>query len=136
MAEVLDTHKNTIRRWIKAGLPVIDMRRPTLIHGLELRKYLIERRAMNRQTCAPGAIYCVKCRSPKAPAGDMADYIPISRNSGNLRGICPDCDSLIHRRVNRGKIDLIRGKLDITFSVDESHITDCTEPCVNSDSDK
>lgn len=133
MASLLGTHRNTVRRWIATGLPVIDQRRPILVHGLDLQLYLAKRRTMNRQTCPPGTIYCVKCRSPQPPAGDMAEYIPISSTSGNLRGICPNCYSLIHRRVNRGKINLIRGKLDITFSVDESHITDRTEPSVNSD---
>lgn len=26
--------------------------------------------------CAPGEIYCVRCREPKSPAGAMADYEP------------------------------------------------------------
>jgi hypothetical protein len=134
-ADLLGTHRNTVRRWIGAGLPVIDNRRPSLIHGLALRCYLTEKRAKSRRTCPPGTIYCVKCRSPQPPAGDMAEYIPLSISSGNLRGICPQCNILIHRRVNRGKIDLIRGQLDITFPVAESHIRDCADPSVNSDFD-
>jgi hypothetical protein len=131
-ADLFGVHKNTIRAWIKVGLPVIDRKRPAVIHGLALRDFLSARRSKNRQACLPGRLYCVRCRTPKSPAGDMADYIPISATSGNLRGICPDCDTLIHRRVNPEKIDLIRGQLDIKFPVAESHIRGRAEPSVNS----
>lgn len=33
LAELLDVHKNTVRQWIKAGLPVVDGARPALICG-------------------------------------------------------------------------------------------------------
>jgi hypothetical protein len=133
VADLLGTHKNTVRRWIKTGLPVIDSKRPTLIHGLDLRGFLQGQRTKNRQTCPPGSIYCVKCHAPKAPAGGMADYIPISATTGNLRGICPDCETLIHRRVNRAKIDQIRGGLDIAFPLADSHIREMARPSVNCD---
>ncbi len=132
-ADLLGRHKNTVRAWIKAGLPVTDGMRPTLIFGLDLRNFLSARRAKNRQTCPPGHIFCVRCREPKPPAGDMADYLPMSDTTGNLRGICPDCDTLIHRRVNMAKIDLIRGQLDVTFPLVESHIRDRASPSVNCD---
>jgi hypothetical protein len=45
----------------------------------------------------------------------MADYIPLSDLSGNLRGICPTCDKLIYRRVSLSKLDAVRGDLDIAF---------------------
>lgn len=133
VADLLGTHKNTVRRWIKTGLPVIDSKRPTLIHGLDLREFLQARRTKNRQTCPPGHIYCVKCHAPKAPAGCMADYIPISATTGNLRGICPDCETLIHRRVSQAKLDIIRGQLDVTLPLAESHIRELARPSVNCD---
>ena len=36
----LNVHKNTIRGWIRGGLPTIDARRPTLITGSDLRRFL------------------------------------------------------------------------------------------------
>jgi hypothetical protein len=30
----------------------------------------------------------------------MADLIPLTETTGNLCGICPDCDRWIYRRVN------------------------------------
>jgi hypothetical protein len=133
VADLFRMHKNTVRAWIKAGLPVIDDKRPALIQGLDLREFVQARRLKNRQTCPPGHIYCVRCRAPKAPGCDMVEYVPMTDTTGNLRGICPDCETLIHRRVSRTKIDLIRGQLNITIPEAESRISDRNSPTVNSD---
>ena len=72
-------------------------------------------RTKNKRTCQPGELYCVRCRSPKAPAGDMADYVQVSESLGNLVAICPDCEALMNRRVSLAKLGQIRGQLDITM---------------------
>jgi hypothetical protein len=123
IAELFQIHKNTVRNWIKAGLPTIDGKRPILIHGPELARFLSERRANGRARCAPGEIYCVKCRSPKRPAGDMADCIPMAQQRGRLTGICPDCGIMIHRHVSLACLEAIRGKLDISFPKPSARIS-------------
>lgn len=133
-ARALPAHKNTIRRWLKNGLSAIDNRRPTLILGSELRRFLDAQRKKRRRPCAPGQIYCVRCRGPKSPAGDMAEYLSINDTVGSLRGICPDCETLIYRRVALAKIDEKWGNLEVTFSVARSRIRDTDDPFVNSDS--
>jgi len=115
-ANTLRLHKNTIRRWIKQGLPVIDKRKPQLIHGEALVHFLIERRTESKRPCQPGQIYCVACRAPKYPNGDMADYVRRSKGAGNLRGLCPDCDRFIYRRASLACLDQVRGRLDVTFT--------------------
>jgi hypothetical protein len=64
----------------------------------------------------------------------MADYLPISDTIGNLRGICPYCETLIHRRVAKAKIVESCGDLDITFPEAASRIKERNFPSVNSDS--
>jgi hypothetical protein len=130
-ARVLDVHKNTIRRWLNEGLRAVDDRRPTLIRGEDLIHFLEERRRKSKQTCPPGHLYCVKCRAPKQPAGDIAEYMPISHNTGNLRGICPTCESLIHRRVNRANLERTRGQLEISFPQAHPHIGESAQPSIN-----
>ena len=115
VARLFSTHKNTVRAWVKAGLPTCDGKRPTLILGRELAAYLKARRTKNKRPCQPGEFYCLRCRAPKQPDGDMADYLPITERLGNLEGICPDCGAMIYRRASLAKLDQIRGKLDITF---------------------
>jgi hypothetical protein len=57
-------------------------------------------------------------------------------HTGNLRGICPDCDRLIHRRVNQAKIKAIQGNLEITFADAPPRIRERITPSVNCDSGK
>ncbi len=115
VARLFGIHKNTVRAWVKAGLPTCDGKRPILILGRELAGYLKARRTKNKRPCQPGEFYCLRCRAPKQPDGDMADYLPITERLGNLEGICPDCGAMIYRRASLAKLDQIRGKLDITF---------------------
>ena len=44
VSRLLGVHKNTVRAWIKAGLPVMDEKRPLLILGYVLRDFLKSRR--------------------------------------------------------------------------------------------
>jgi len=132
-ALLLGTHKNAVRAWVKAGLPICDSKRPILILGGELAAYLKARRAKNKRPCQPGEIFCVRCRTPKRPAGDMAEYQPITASLGNLLGICPDCEGMIYRRASMAKLDQIRGELDITFVEGKERVNGSDEPTVNRD---
>ena len=127
-------HKNTVRNWLRQGLTPIDGQRPTVIRGVELRRFLTDRRARVRQTCGPGRIFCLPCRAPKVPAGNMADCIAVGETTGTLRGICPDCDRMIYRRVNPLKLDAVCGELDVTVIQARLRIEETAQPNVNCDS--
>ena len=133
IASLFHVHRNTVREWVKQGLPTCDDRRPMLILGAELSEFLQARRLKNRQTCSPGELYCVRCRAPRVPAGNMADYQPKTASLGNLIGICPRCNCMMNRRVNVSKLEHIRGSLDITLPQALSHIDESTGPSLNSD---
>lgn len=133
IASLFGIHKNTVREWVKAGLPTCDTKRPMLVLGPDLATFLQARRRKNKRPCQPGEIYCVRCRCPKAPAGDMADYLPVTEKFGNLIGICPECDLMIYRRVSLAKLEHVRGKMDITFSEAQRQVSESGEPTVNRD---
>lgn len=133
VAGLFGIHRNTVRDWIKRGLPTCDQRRPTLVLGLDLITYLQARRAKNKRPCKAGEMYCLRCRKPQAPAGGMADYKAVNATSGNLIGMCPDCETLMYRRVNPAKLGQIRGQLDITLPQALGHIVDSAQASVNSD---
>jgi Helix-turn-helix domain len=134
IARLFGMHKNTVRAWVKSGLPTCDSKRPVLILGCDLAAYLHARRMKNKRPCKPGEIYCVRCRATKRPAGDMAEYQPITANLGNLIGICPDCERMIYRRASRAKLPEIQGNLDIIISEAERQVSESKFPIVNSDS--
>ena len=132
-ADLFGVFKGTVRAWIKGGLPVLDDKRPMLIAGSDLVAFHQARRTKNKKKCEPGEIYCVRCRTPKAPAGNMAYYQIITEKLGNLEAICPDCDKIINRRVSLTNLDQVRGNLDITMPQALLHIVDSNQPSVNSD---
>jgi hypothetical protein len=115
VARVLGVHKNTVRNWLKHGLEAVDEHRPTLVLGSVLRLFLEARRAGLKRKCPPGHFFCVRCRMPKLPAGKMADYVPYTPTTGNLKGICPDCDGWVNRRCSLAKIEALQKILDIRF---------------------
>lgn len=133
VASLYDVFKGTVRAWIKAGLQTLNDKRPMLILGSDLAAFHQARRMKNKQKCKPGEIYCVRCRAPKEPAGDMADYRIVTEKIGNLEAICPDCDKIMNRRVSLAKLVQVRGKIDITLPQALQHIVESNQPTVNSD---
>ena len=133
IAELFRVHRNTVRQWIKSGLPVLDDRRPALVLGRELRDFLEARRNKNKRKCQPGEIYCVKCREPRFPEDGMVDYRPGVGGLGSLVGICPVCECLMYRRVNGAKLEQTRGELKVTLPQASAHIGDSSRPFPNSD---
>ena len=133
VALLLGVHKNTVSAWIKQGLPAIDDKRPMLILGRDLSHFLQAKRVKNKKPCQPGEIYCVRCRTPKIPAGNMVDYHSHTETLGNLFAICPDCGSGMNRRVNLAKLEQVQGEMDITMPQGLPRIVDSEQPSVNSD---
>ena len=133
VAHLFGVHRNTVREWVKRGLPTNDGKRPMLILGRDLVAFLTARRAKNKRTCQPGEIYCVRCRAPRAPAGDMVDYVPVTATLGNLVAICSACETMMYRRVSLAKLEHVRGILDITMPQALEHIGESAQPTVNSD---
>lgn len=132
-ASLLDVHKNTVRAWIKQGLPVLQEKRPKLILGKDLSAFLQTKRTKSKRPCKASEIYCVKCRSPKIPAEGMVEYQPITEILGNLFGICPDCGSWMNRWTSLAKLKPMLKVLEVTLPEGLQHIVDSVEPSLNSD---
>jgi hypothetical protein len=107
VARTLGVHRNTVRHWIKAGMRVIDDKRPILILGNDLAEYLLRRREARRQPCRTGQMFCLKCRKPQEPAGQMADFVASSATSGALVGM--PCLQLSHVPARFGR-SIVRGR--------------------------
>ncbi|MCQ8183695.1 helix-turn-helix domain-containing protein [Methylomonas sp. SURF-1] len=133
IAMLYAVHKNTVRLWIKDGLPTIDRKRPILIAGADLRRYWQSKRTCRKRKCQLFEMYCVRCKVTQRPAENMADYEPLNSDTGRLIGLCPDCGGIINKFVRFNRLDEIRGYLDITQTKALKHISDSNNPLVNSD---
>jgi hypothetical protein len=134
-ARLFGCHRNTIRNWQRQGLQAIDSSRPAIFDGETLAAFLQSRRSKRKQTLKPGQIFCLPCRAPKEPAGDIVEYIARTETSGNLRGICPSCNRLIHRAVSRARIEAVRGKLEVVYTAASTRIRETSCSPVNCDLD-
>ncbi len=99
----LGVHRNAVRYWIKNGLPVSSDQRPHLIHGAALVAFLKSRKAAKQRKCAPGEMFCLKCREPRAPAAGTLDYEQGRTLRASLIGLCPVCTKLMRRFVSVGR---------------------------------
>jgi Helix-turn-helix domain len=135
-ARTFGVHKNSVRSWIKSGLPTIDTARPVLVLGSELRGWLEKRRKEAKRPCQPGTLYCFKCRTPKPPALGMIEYRPMNASTGNLSAICADCDTMMHRRTRRETISAIMPSLDVQIREAAASIIERTQPTLNCDNQK
>lgn len=104
LADRLGVHKNTVRHWQRNGLAPIDGQRPHLFKGAAVRAFLAARCAKRKRPCPAGTLYCFRCREPRQPVSTCVEYVPMRPASGNLRGICTACGTVMHRRVRQGAI--------------------------------
>jgi len=100
IANLYPVHKNTVRAWVKSGLPVCDNQKPMLILGADLREFLKSKNKKHKQKCKPHEMYCLRCKSPQKPAENMIDYEPISKTTGRLIGICSCCECVINKYIS------------------------------------
>ena len=120
IAALFNLHKNTVRNWVKEGLPINDDLRPMLILGCDLREFLKQRKAKQKRPCKFYEFYCLKCRAPKKPAGNMAEYLPMSETRGRLTAICPSCYSIMNRYTDLDKLTAISTELEVTRRENEN----------------
>jgi excisionase family DNA binding protein len=127
-AHCLAVHKNTVRRWIKAGLPTVSGRGKTLILGSQLRSFLEVRRKDSKRPCPPGHLYCLKCQAPRPPAAAMTEYIPITPTSGNLKALCPECTGIMYRRIK--EVDQAEFCAEWVVAAPQAlpRLSECTDP--------
>jgi hypothetical protein len=133
ISNLLEVHKNTVRNWLKKGLKAIDSNKPALVLGGTLKRFLKERRAINKRACKDDEIYCMRCRIPRNPADSMANFKLVNQNTGCLSALCPVCQSVMNKFVSRKKIRLIMDKLDVTLPQDQKQLFDTSSYVVNSD---
>lgn len=104
VAALFGVHRNTVRNWMKSGLPSVRTTGGVLILGRELRAFLERRQAVRRRTCGPGRLYCLKCREPRAPRPGSAVVARLTPTTADVAALCGACGTRMHRRANLEKL--------------------------------
>lgn len=107
LADRLGVHKNTIRHWQRHGLAPLDQQRPYLFHGATVRAFLAQRRQRRKRPCPTGTLYCFRCREPRRPKPNSVEYLQMRAQTGNLRAVCNECGTVMHRRTRQAAIATI-----------------------------
>ncbi|MEQ1942334.1 MerR family DNA-binding transcriptional regulator [Mesorhizobium sp. VNQ89] len=115
----------TIRRWRERGLMSIPETRPAIILGCDLIDF-VKAQQTPKQHCQPHECYCLKCRAPRAPAFDEVEIIVINVRSGNMRALCCECTTVMHKRIPLAAVDALRSEHGLTVTLRCERITEDT----------
>jgi hypothetical protein len=130
-ARMLGKHKQTVRNWIKGGLPTVDQSRPIMIHGHELRSYLERKRKAAKRPCQPGTLYCLKCNQPRKSALGMVEVNRDTATTGNLKALCEVCGTVMHRRIRIAAIPDIFPNLAVEIREARASLAGNAKPSLN-----
>jgi hypothetical protein len=132
VAAVFGVHRNTVRNWIKLGLPLIKTSCGTLILGRDLRTFHERRKADRRHKCRTGELYCLRCREPRRPIPGSLTIIGRTTATANLAALCEGCGARMHRHASLAKLSAA-GFSDVRPTQADSNLADSPAPSVNCD---
>ena len=125
VATLLNVHRNTVRNWIRAGLPILDEKKPQMIHGTDLRGFLTTKRAARKRKCGKGEMYCLKCQEPQAPSHTLLEQSVDPQVPGNLKGRCRVCNTKMNRRVSLANLERIKLEFQVQSEPQEEDLIQC-----------
>lgn len=113
LAELLSVHSNTVHGWIKQGLTRMDGIYPYALWGQEVIDFLDKRKQKNKITLATNEFYCCKCQAPRNAWEGMAEFIPRTSKTANLRAVCEHCERQMHKLISLSKLAEIENVLTL-----------------------
>ena len=133
VAKLRGVHKNTVRSWLRQGLPSLKERKPQLILGRDLSEFEAKRQQERKRPCGPGQIYCMRCRKPRKPAPGTTRYTPSTTGAGCISATCSDCPTPVFRRISIASLEREQAYWGITWPKAQEHIVESNKPSVDCD---
>jgi hypothetical protein len=118
IAELFDLHPNTVRQWLADGLPTIDDRRPTMVHGTDLIEFIRNRQSKRKRTCRPDEMFCCRCRAPQRPWENIVDIEIESDRRLRLKGLCSTCEAPLNRLGATPRLEEYRALFNVQTITD------------------
>ena len=89
-------HPQTVRKWIKIGLRTIDSKKPSLIHGSDLRKFLKKHNEKLKEHLDFEEFFCVTCKEAHIPLSRKV-YLEQNHQFIRSKGVCPITKKIMNR---------------------------------------
>lgn len=122
VSEALGYHPKTVRNWIRAGLPVVNEKRPLLICGVDLKIYLKQKRKTCMHQCEVHEMYCFKCKHPKNPSIESLQFIANPAGMAQMTGRCGECGCKANKFVSWRDVNQIWLELGGKLPIAEKHL--------------
>jgi hypothetical protein len=132
IAALFGVHKNAVLIWLKEGLQADRDKRPFLIRGDELIRFLFARQKGRKRRCAPTEFYCFKCRAPREAYLGIADIVIESASRLRIKALCATCSTPINKVQSTKTFERFK-KLFNVQQLEGLHLIECIEASVNSD---
>jgi hypothetical protein len=104
LAEALGVTPQTVRSWIRQGLPALTGQRPYLVLGCAFKAFVARTDARRRQPLALGEFFCLRCKAPRKAALAYASYRPTTDTYGRLEALCTACEGACGRIVSAASL--------------------------------
>jgi excisionase family DNA binding protein len=102
-AELLGVTPQTVRTWIKQGLPAITDKRPYLLLGWQLKAFLKEREGSRRTPVPKGEFFCCRCKASRKAVPGTIERVELPDGRPMLVGKCEVCGCRCQRFLRRGQ---------------------------------
>lgn len=99
-AKLLNVSVDSLRNWVRGGLPVLKTERPFLIIGKDLKDWLTARNEKRRVALGPHQFFCLRCKKAQTPYGGMVDCLAQTSQTWRLMAICVCCGGGMNRIVS------------------------------------
>ena len=132
IAELFGIHKNAVLRWLKEGLVAHRDKRPFLIPGHELARFLDARQAKRRCKCRPTEFYCFKCRAAREPYLGIVDVVIENSFRLRLKSLCSVCSTAVSKVQRVRELAKIQSRFHVQ-QLAERHIPEAIGPSLNRD---
>lgn len=93
LAACVGVTPQTVRLWVREGLPAITDKRPFLIIGYLAKAFLKEREAARKVKRGDGDFFCVSCKQPRKAALGLTEIAPMANGRRVLKGFCEVCET-------------------------------------------
>lgn len=130
IAELYEIHKGTVSQWLKEGLEKIDSKRPYLIRGSELKRFLKEKQMKRKRKCREGEIFCLPCKLPQKPVQNQVYAKEQNDRQFRVIGICPKCKRIMNVYKNKSDLERMAKFFDV-FTAKQEHLSVFCDRLVN-----